>query len=105
MVSLTHWWGIHRRINHQPVQGQPCNNNQALFLLYRAGKNWWWVPIVAPCVGALFGTLLYQILVEIHHPAQETKAEEATYVETPAEKMKEIPVFTINLDNSLCHRL
>ncbi|KAM5129700.1 aquaporin-10 [Mantella aurantiaca] len=73
--------------------------------VFRAGNNWWWVPIVAPCVGAVFGSLLYQILVEIHHPLPDTEVKEATSVETSAEKMKEIPVYTINLDNSLSHRL
>ncbi|XP_072283501.1 aquaporin-10 [Pyxicephalus adspersus] len=73
--------------------------------VFRAGNNWWWVPVVAPCVGGVFGSLLYQILVEIHHPPLETKIEEAPNVETTAEKRKEIPIFTINLDNALSHRL
>lgn len=34
----------------------------------RAGGGWWWVPIVAPCVGALLGTLIYELLIEVHHP-------------------------------------
>lgn len=34
----------------------------------RAGGGWWWVPIVAPCVGALLGTLIYELVIEVHHP-------------------------------------
>ncbi|TWW79199.1 Aquaporin-10 [Takifugu flavidus] len=29
---------------------------------------WFWVPLVAPCIGALIGTLLYQILISLHLP-------------------------------------
>ncbi|XP_041823209.1 aquaporin-10b [Melanotaenia boesemani] len=36
--------------------------------VFKAGGGWWWVPIVAPCVGALLGTLIYELLVEVHHP-------------------------------------
>ncbi|XP_017278570.1 aquaporin-10b [Kryptolebias marmoratus] len=36
--------------------------------VFRAGGGWWWVPIVAPCVGALLGALIYELLVEVHHP-------------------------------------
>ncbi|XP_041665632.1 aquaporin-10b isoform X2 [Cheilinus undulatus] len=35
--------------------------------VFRAGGGWWWVPIVAPCVGALLGTLIYQLMIEVHH--------------------------------------
>lgn len=36
--------------------------------LCRAGNSWWWVPIVAPCVGALLGALIYELVIEVHHP-------------------------------------
>ncbi|CAK6949271.1 aquaporin-10b [Scomber scombrus] len=36
--------------------------------VFIAGGGWWWVPIVAPCVGALLGTLIYQLMIEVHHP-------------------------------------
>jgi len=35
----------------------------------RAGGGWWWVPLVATCMGALLGTLIYELFVEVHHPA------------------------------------
>lgn len=57
--------------------------------VFRAGGGWWWVPIVAPCVGALLGTLIYQLMVEVHHPAtsQEAKKEvELEGVEPEGEK-------------------
>ncbi|XP_035168841.1 aquaporin-10 isoform X2 [Oxyura jamaicensis] len=31
---------------------------------------WWWVPVVAPLLGAAVGTALYQLLVAFHHPAE-----------------------------------
>lgn len=48
----------------------------------RAGGGWWWVPIVAPCVGALLGTLAYELMIEVHHPPApselQTSCQEAT---------------------------
>uniref|UniRef100_A0A3Q1G074 Aquaporin 10b n=1 Tax=Acanthochromis polyacanthus TaxID=80966 RepID=A0A3Q1G074_9TELE len=57
--------------------------------VFRAGGGWWWVPIVAPCVGALLGTLIYMLMVEVHHPPafQEAKKEvELEGVEPEGEK-------------------
>ncbi|XP_068603010.1 aquaporin-10b [Brachionichthys hirsutus] len=36
--------------------------------VFEAGGGWWWIPIVAPCIGALLGTLAYELVVEAHHP-------------------------------------
>ncbi|XP_013878909.1 aquaporin-10b [Austrofundulus limnaeus] len=36
--------------------------------VFTAGGGWWWVPIVAPCIGAVLGVLIYELLVEVHHP-------------------------------------
>ncbi|XP_074542273.1 aquaporin-10b isoform X2 [Halichoeres trimaculatus] len=36
--------------------------------VFTAGGGWWWVPIVAPCMGALLGTLMYELMIEAHHP-------------------------------------
>lgn len=35
------------------------------------GNGWWWVPVVAPLLGATVGTALYQLLVAFHHPAED----------------------------------
>ncbi|XP_053330395.1 aquaporin-10 [Spea bombifrons] len=72
--------------------------------VFRAGNCWWWVPVVAPCVGGLLGSFLYQIFVEFHHLGPESEEETSRKDDLPENK-KEIPVFTINLDNSLSHRL
>ncbi|XP_019412394.1 PREDICTED: aquaporin-10 [Crocodylus porosus] len=56
----------------------------------RAGHGWWWVPVVAPLVGAVVGSMLYQVLVAFHHPP----APESTH-ELEVEKQKEIPIFII----------
>ncbi|KAM4631485.1 aquaporin-10b [Polymixia lowei] len=37
--------------------------------VFKAGDNWWWVPLVATCIGALLGTLIYELLIEVHHPS------------------------------------
>jgi len=31
--------------------------------VFRAGNGWWWVPIVAPCVGAILGGWAYDVFV------------------------------------------
>ncbi|KAM9001834.1 aquaporin-10 [Sarcophilus harrisii] len=36
--------------------------------VFSAGNGWWWVPVVAPMVGAVLGTATYQLLVGLHHP-------------------------------------
>jgi MIP family channel proteins len=36
--------------------------------VFTAGGGWWWVPIVAPCVGAIVGAFTYDLLVRHHHP-------------------------------------
>ena len=36
--------------------------------VFRAGGGWWWVPLVAPCLGALLGGLVYDRLISRHHP-------------------------------------
>ncbi|CAL8298134.1 unnamed protein product [Lota lota] len=41
--------------------------------VFQAGGGWWWVPLVATCIGALLGTLIYELFVEVHHPASPTE--------------------------------
>jgi len=31
--------------------------------VFRAGNGWWWVPIVAPCIGGLLGGWAYDVRV------------------------------------------
>lgn len=39
--------------------------------VFTAGGGWWWVPIVAPVVGAILGAFLYDLFVNKHHVAPE----------------------------------
>ncbi|XP_019350010.1 aquaporin-10 [Alligator mississippiensis] len=57
----------------------------------RAGHGWWWVPVVAPLVGAVVGSMLYQVLVAFHHSPAPGSAHELE-----VEKQKEIPIFIIS---------
>jgi len=34
--------------------------------VFRAGRGWWWVPIVAPCLGAVIGGWIYDLFVGHH---------------------------------------
>jgi MIP family channel proteins len=36
--------------------------------VFRAGNGWWWVPIVAPCLGAIAGGWAYDLLVGKRFP-------------------------------------
>ena len=31
--------------------------------VFRAGHNWWWVPIVGPCLGGIVGGYLYDVFI------------------------------------------
>lgn len=35
--------------------------------VFRAGNSWWWVPIVAPCIGAVLGGYVYDLFIAKHH--------------------------------------
>lgn len=39
--------------------------------VFRAGHSWWWVPVVAPPIGAVLGGLLYDVCVGRHHGVPE----------------------------------
>lgn len=38
--------------------------------VFRAGNGWWWVPLVAPPVGAVLGGFVYDALITKHHPQE-----------------------------------
>lgn len=40
------------------------------------GNGWWWVPVVAPLLGATVGSALYQLLVAFHHPEESDPRDE-----------------------------
>jgi MIP family channel proteins len=36
--------------------------------VFSAAGGWWWVPVVAPCIGAIAGVIAYDLFVFRHHP-------------------------------------
>jgi MIP family channel proteins len=42
--------------------------------VFTAAQQWWWVPVVAPCVGAIIGAFAYDLLISRHHPAATAEA-------------------------------
>lgn len=39
---------------------------------FRAGNNFWWIPVVGPLLGAAIGGLIYVLVIEIHHTDPDT---------------------------------
>ncbi|XP_039074866.1 aquaporin-10 [Hyaena hyaena] len=52
--------------------------------VFSAGNGWWWVPVVAPLVGATLGTATYQLLVALHHPEEESEAADLEFTQREA---------------------
>uniref|UniRef100_A0A8C5TYU9 Aquaporin-3 n=1 Tax=Malurus cyaneus samueli TaxID=2593467 RepID=A0A8C5TYU9_9PASS len=40
--------------------------------VFSRGNGWWWVPLIAPMLGAAVGTYLYQLFVAFHHPEEDS---------------------------------
>ena len=38
--------------------------------VFQAGNGWWWVPLVAPPIGAVLGGYVYDALITKHHPQE-----------------------------------
>jgi MIP family channel proteins len=36
--------------------------------VFAANDNFWWIPVVAPCIGAVLGGFIYDQLITRHHP-------------------------------------
>jgi MIP family channel proteins len=36
--------------------------------VFTAAGVWWWVPVAAPCIGAVLGAFTYDLLIARHHP-------------------------------------
>ena len=45
--------------------------------VFSAGRHWWWVPIVGPCIGGVLGGWAYDFFITRRHPAEEGRAREA----------------------------
>jgi MIP family channel proteins len=43
--------------------------------VFRAGNNWWWVPIIAPCIGGVIGGWAYDTFVGHRFPDHQPSAE------------------------------
>ena len=46
--------------------------------VFTAGGGWWWVPIVAPCIGGVVGAYAYDLCVGNHFPASADRTESRT---------------------------
>lgn len=48
--------------------------------VFTAANSWWWVPVVAPCIGGVLGGGLYDAFIARHHPAEHPGAPEDVVV-------------------------
>jgi MIP family channel proteins len=46
--------------------------------VFRAGTNWWWVPIVAPCMGGVMGGWVYDAFIGGRFPSHQSTPEALT---------------------------
>jgi MIP family channel proteins len=46
--------------------------------VFRAGNNWWWVPIVAPCIGGVIGGWVYDAFIGGRFPSHQSTPEAYT---------------------------
>jgi MIP family channel proteins len=44
--------------------------------VFSAGGGWSWVPVVAPCIGAVIGGAVYGFFITRHHPSGSTPVDE-----------------------------
>ncbi|MGI8671272.1 MAG: MIP/aquaporin family protein [Luteitalea sp.] len=54
--------------------------------VFTAAHGWWWVPIVAPCVGAVLGGTAYDLCVRDRHPAQTNRIADPVHPVDPASR-------------------
>ncbi|XP_020652080.2 aquaporin-3 [Pogona vitticeps] len=46
--------------------------------VFTTGRQWWWIPVVAPFLGALAGVMVYQLMIGCHdEPPPESNDEES----------------------------
>jgi MIP family channel proteins len=43
--------------------------------VFRAGNGWWWVPVIAPCVGGVIGGWVYDVFVGKRFPSHQPSVE------------------------------
>ncbi|XP_062062972.1 aquaporin-7 isoform X1 [Lepus europaeus] len=49
--------------------------------VFRAGENWWWVPVVAPIVGAYMGGIVYLVFIGSGIPREPQESEDSAVTE------------------------
>jgi MIP family channel proteins len=50
--------------------------------VFTAGNGWWWIPIIGPCIGAVAGAVVYDLLISRNHPSNDTLVTESPSTST-----------------------
>ena len=53
-------------------------------------RHWWWVPLIAPMLGAAIAGFLYWLFVEAHHDTESSQSEGESDVASPKKTDSEV---------------
>ncbi|KAM9642232.1 aquaporin-7 [Trichechus inunguis] len=81
--------------------------------VFRAGENWWWVPVVAPPLGACIGGIIYLIFLGSNTPREPKTMREPNMHEehrisvlpkTGSQSSKTSPLTGVSVSSKLSHK-
>jgi len=61
-----------------------------LNFLFSEGNYWFWVPIVAPVVGAIVGSIFYNVLIGLQYTKDRKKVNKVEEFQTSNEKLVQV---------------
>ncbi|KAL1776219.1 aquaporin-7 [Sigmodon hispidus] len=64
--------------------------------VFRAGNNWWWVPVVAPILGAYLGGIVYLGLIHASIPQDPQRLENSTTGSRKIAESPKVPLTTVS---------
>ncbi|XP_008072671.1 aquaporin-7 [Carlito syrichta] len=69
--------------------------------VFRAGENWWWVPVVAPILGAYIGGIIYLVFIGSSTPQEPQRLEDPEAYEDPKTTVSPKPESHLSMTSPL----